>query len=64
MDTFRKQQMPTSLRGRAAAQSSMYFARKRNRAARALTSPVGEDRQREPIDNDMDKPIDNPDVQS
>lgn len=61
MDNFRKQGMPDSPRGRATLQSAMYFARKRNRAARAAASPVGQDRERQPIDNDIDSTIDNPD---
>ncbi len=61
MDAFRKQSMPVSPRARATLQSAMYFARKRNRAARAAASPVGSDRERELIDNEIDQAIDNPD---
>lgn len=61
MDNFRRQGMPTTPRGRARVQAAMYFARKKNRAARAAASPPGEDRERLPIDNDIDGNIDNPD---
>lgn len=53
--------MPADARQRAALQSTLYTARKRNRIARAAASPVGEDRERPLIDNNIDTPIDNPD---
>lgn len=59
MDVFRKSAMPGSPQARLALQRSLYFARKRNRAARAPASPVGADRERDLIDNDIDGNIDN-----
>lgn len=59
MNTFKN----PATRITAAQQAAMYHLRKRNRMARAPASPVGEDRERLPIDTPIDMPIDNPDAE-
>ena len=53
---------PAATRITSQQQVAMYRARKKNRMARALASPTDDDvnRERLPIDTDIDMNIDNP----